>query len=173
MDDEAEPPYRWMTYAELAEARSISLASATRMAFRRKWQRRPGNDGTARVAVPVAEIERAHGARATDQDGRRNDISPDLSRTISTLEVAVASLTKRAEATEERAERAEQARDAVQAELTTEREARARAEGRAEATATELAKAQERVREVEADAEAWWARSRWLRVRAAWRGRGG
>jgi len=55
---------RWMTYAELGHVRGISTASATRLAFRRKWQRQAGNDGTARVAVPANEarrqIERAH-----------------------------------------------------------------------------------------------------------------
>jgi hypothetical protein len=66
-----------MTYAELGRVRGISTASATRLAFRRKWQRQRGNDGTARVAVPVSEarrqIERAH----DDRDG--GVMSPALS----------------------------------------------------------------------------------------------
>jgi hypothetical protein len=49
---------RWMTYAELGRVRGISTASATRLAFRRKWQRQAGNDGTARVAVPANEARR-------------------------------------------------------------------------------------------------------------------
>jgi hypothetical protein len=36
--------------------RGISKASANRLAFRRKWKRQDGNDGTARVAVPLSEI---------------------------------------------------------------------------------------------------------------------
>jgi hypothetical protein len=51
---------RWMTYAELAEARGISKASAARLVMRRKWTRRRGNDGGARVAVPVGEDQPKH-----------------------------------------------------------------------------------------------------------------
>lgn len=43
---------RWMLYSELATARGISRASAIRLAFRKHWPRRIGNDGQARVAVP-------------------------------------------------------------------------------------------------------------------------
>ena len=43
---------RWMTYAELAATRGISKASANRLAFRKKWPRKTGNDNQARVAVP-------------------------------------------------------------------------------------------------------------------------
>jgi hypothetical protein len=44
-----------MTYRELGKARGISAASAARLAFRKGWQRQPGNDGAARVAVPTGE----------------------------------------------------------------------------------------------------------------------
>jgi hypothetical protein len=43
----------WMTYAELAKSRGISVRSAQRLAQRHRWVRRPGNDGAARVAVPA------------------------------------------------------------------------------------------------------------------------
>jgi hypothetical protein len=46
---------RWMTYRELGKARGISAASAARLAYRKEWQRQPGNDGAARVAVPLGE----------------------------------------------------------------------------------------------------------------------
>ena len=46
--------FAWLTYAELGRARAISAASAKRLATRRRW-RRQDNDGTTRVAVPVAE----------------------------------------------------------------------------------------------------------------------
>jgi hypothetical protein len=45
----------WMSYRELGESRGISAASAKRLALRRHWRRQQGNDGTARVAVPVTE----------------------------------------------------------------------------------------------------------------------
>ncbi len=50
--DDAGDGTRWMLYSELAMARGISRASATRLAFRKHWPRRTGNDGQARVAVP-------------------------------------------------------------------------------------------------------------------------
>ena len=56
---------RWMPYAELGQARGISTASATRLAFRRKWRRQGGNDGIARVAVPTGEDQPRHDDRET------------------------------------------------------------------------------------------------------------
>jgi hypothetical protein len=44
---------RRMTYAELADARGISLASARRLARRHYWHREAGNDGIVRVTVPL------------------------------------------------------------------------------------------------------------------------
>ena len=54
VDDEREPP-RWMSYAEVARLRGISRASAVRLAQRRGWERRVGNDGLTKVAVPAGE----------------------------------------------------------------------------------------------------------------------
>lgn len=59
MDHPTDPDglsIRWLSYEELGRLRGISTASATRLAFRRRWRRQKGNDGTARVAVPVSEI---------------------------------------------------------------------------------------------------------------------
>jgi hypothetical protein len=47
---------RRMTYAELAEARGISLASARRLARRHQWPRQVGNDGVVRVIVPLGQV---------------------------------------------------------------------------------------------------------------------
>jgi hypothetical protein len=49
--------FRWLSYGELGQARGISTASAIRLAFRCKWRRQDGNDGTVRVAVPVDEAK--------------------------------------------------------------------------------------------------------------------
>lgn len=46
-----------LTYAELAEVLGITAASAKRLAIRRGWAKTPGNDGKARVAVPVERLE--------------------------------------------------------------------------------------------------------------------
>ena len=47
-----------MTYAELAEARGISLPSARRLVLRHHWPRQMGNDGIVRVTVPLTALEK-------------------------------------------------------------------------------------------------------------------
>jgi hypothetical protein len=76
----------WMSYAELGKVRGISAASAKRLSNRRRWRKRAGNDGTTRVAVPVAELiaretrpQEVPGDVSRD-DGR--DIAGDVSRDI-------------------------------------------------------------------------------------------
>ncbi len=44
---------KWLTYAELAEALGIGGDSARNLVRRKRWQRKPGNDGMARIGVPV------------------------------------------------------------------------------------------------------------------------
>ena len=48
---------RWMTYTELGEMLGIERLSAKRLAMRHRWPRRAGNDGAARVAVPVSVLD--------------------------------------------------------------------------------------------------------------------
>src|SRR4051794_14169492 len=43
---------RWVAYEEVGAVRGISRGSATRLAMRRHWARRTGNDRKTRVAVP-------------------------------------------------------------------------------------------------------------------------
>ena len=47
---------RWLSFEELAEARAIKVPAAVRLVQRRKWERHQANDGSARVAVPTAEL---------------------------------------------------------------------------------------------------------------------
>jgi hypothetical protein len=47
---------RWMTYAELAEALGIGADSARNLVRRKRWPRQAGNDGLARIGVPVEYI---------------------------------------------------------------------------------------------------------------------
>ena len=59
-----------MTYAELGEAVGRSEIAARCVALRRRWRRVLGNDGEARVAVPVdvlAKLQAKAEARATTQ----------------------------------------------------------------------------------------------------------
>jgi hypothetical protein len=48
---------RSLTYAEIGKARGISAASAKRLALRHGWRKVAGNDGLARVSVPVTWLE--------------------------------------------------------------------------------------------------------------------
>jgi hypothetical protein len=47
---------KWMTYAELAEVLGIGGDSARNLVRRKRWPRQAGNDGLARVGVPVEYI---------------------------------------------------------------------------------------------------------------------
>ena len=47
---------RRMTYAELAQAREISMASARRLVRRHAWARQVGNDGVIRIIVPLGQV---------------------------------------------------------------------------------------------------------------------
>jgi hypothetical protein len=50
---ERSPEGRWMTYGELGRIRGIGRESAVKLAQRKRWRRIPGNDGIARVLVPL------------------------------------------------------------------------------------------------------------------------
>ena len=52
----AESASRWLTYDDMGSALGITPESAKRLAMRRKWPRRQGNDGRALVAVPEDRI---------------------------------------------------------------------------------------------------------------------
>lgn len=54
MADENEG--EWLTYDEAAERLGIKADSVRRRAASRKWKRRQGNDGKARVFVPLDAI---------------------------------------------------------------------------------------------------------------------
>lgn len=51
-----DPAGEWLTYDEAAERLGIKSDSVRRRAAARKWQRRQGNDGRARVLVPLNAI---------------------------------------------------------------------------------------------------------------------
>jgi hypothetical protein len=44
------------TYEQISEAYGITVDSARALARRKRWTRRPGNDGRARVDVPEEEV---------------------------------------------------------------------------------------------------------------------
>src|SRR4051812_2273199 len=43
---------RWLTYEEMASDLGIERESARQLVKRKRWPRRPGNDGRARIGVP-------------------------------------------------------------------------------------------------------------------------
>jgi hypothetical protein len=50
-------PERWLTYEELAAAFGIGKESARTLVKRKRWARKMGNDGMARIGVPEDLIE--------------------------------------------------------------------------------------------------------------------
>ena len=82
----------WMTYAELGQARGISAASAKRLAIRRRWRRHRGNDGTARVAVPVTERAPREPITRDNTGDDTGDAPSDITPVIRAFETALAEL---------------------------------------------------------------------------------
>ena len=164
---------RWLTYTELAELRGISKASATRMAFRHKWRRQVGNDGVARVAVPVGR-EKPPDAPSRDATAAKRGDTRDG---VMVLQEAVASLTKRAEQAETRADRAENRAEQAESRLYKVVEdclvalkGAEQAQKRADGLETELQQAQQAADALRQADDARRRQGRWARLRAAWRG---
>jgi hypothetical protein len=64
---------RAMTYDEIAAALRISPDSARRLVRRRRWAKIRGNDGFARVNVPIERLEAAARASEDDPEAARDD----------------------------------------------------------------------------------------------------
>ncbi len=62
-----------LTYAELGEALGITADSAKRLARRRGWMKQPGNDGRARVSVPVERLVPRDDPADDPEDVREDD----------------------------------------------------------------------------------------------------
>src|SRR3954464_1941854 len=60
---------RLLTYAELADALGITAASAKRLAIRRRWSKKPGNDGKSRVVVPIERLQAERKSVPSDDPG--------------------------------------------------------------------------------------------------------
>src|SRR5215218_767374 len=65
---------RSLSYDEIADMLGIERESARHLAFRRRWQRTKGNDGKARVEVPLEALPQPGPANPT---GTRTDTSTD------------------------------------------------------------------------------------------------
>jgi hypothetical protein len=63
---------RWLTYDEMAEALGIGRESARVLTQRKRWPRRAGNDGKARIGVPGEEIAARNDAPNDTRSDARN-----------------------------------------------------------------------------------------------------
>ena len=131
--DGAEGGARWETYPAGAELLGMKVESFRRLAFRKAWRRIPGNDGLARVAIPLAEVEQrladsSHGVTLGARDGAIHSARGGANL-AGAEDGLVAELRRRAEAAEARTERAEDERDKFAVEVIKGRERVARAEG--------------------------------------------
>src|SRR3954466_10631753 len=70
-----------LTYAELAEARGVSLGAARRMVHRHKWPKQVGNDGLSRIVVPVSFVARSVDSDVTEDTSK--DVDEDVSTDVS------------------------------------------------------------------------------------------
>jgi hypothetical protein len=138
-----EVDVRWVSYAELAEARGIDRLSAVRTARNRRWEKRKGNDGTIWVAVPRNFLENAKHREKENPQEVPGEISPEISRKISALEAKVELLDGQLE--RER----EQVRELTE-QVAVLREGRAAAIVKAEAHQAEGERLWQRIAELEA-----------------------
>ncbi len=77
MDDQT----RWLSYEELGAALGIAAASAKRLALRRNWARKAGNDGRTRVAVPLDRLPPERPASDSHRDVP-GDVATDVTSDI-------------------------------------------------------------------------------------------
>ncbi|HEX2973239.1 MAG TPA: hypothetical protein VHP11_12970 [Tepidisphaeraceae bacterium] len=133
----------WMTYADMAQALGITPASAKRLAIRRGWPKRPGNDGQALVSVPKERLQAAEkqahcvtgdtkGVITSDiSGGNTGVITGDARALIAHLETRIAELTANVAALAEKAEKATIRAEVLEAKLEGVAKAKAEADKRA------------------------------------------
>jgi hypothetical protein len=81
---------RLLSYDEIAELFDIERESARHLALRKQWRRTKGNDGKARVEVPVEALPTpSTGEAPADSTGQDTAIVPTLVRHIERLELAL------------------------------------------------------------------------------------
>lgn len=121
-----------LTYAELAQQLRIKIPSAKRLSQRRKWHRVIGNDGVARVHVPVSTVTQDVSDDVAPDRGSdvASDVSlpvaADLSHLVARLEGVVEGLQRQIEAEQKRATAEQQRADAAEArvqDISADREA--------------------------------------------------
>lgn len=141
---------RWLTYDDLAAALRITPDSARRLVARRKWPKRPGNDGRALVAVPADRLppDAPPDSPSDSIPDAREDVPPDITPVVppdtpSPVHALQARVTE------------------LEAELRTERERSAGLSAVAEAERRHAG-------EIRSDRDAWRAQAERLAVRSWW-----
>jgi hypothetical protein len=155
---------RWMTFTELGQYRGISKASAIKLVRRHGWRRQKDNAGRVRALVPVAWATASDAGKrdstADDMAGNPKDSTGDhLSRAISVLDAAVATLREQLARENGRVDEEKARAEAAEVGREAERTARAQAEAETEALRVQLDEAKtqvetERLRADQARAEA-------------------
>jgi hypothetical protein len=120
-----------MTYDEMAAVMPLTRESAKVLARRKRWPRRPGNDGRTRIGVPEEEITaRIEAGRRSLSDPANNPANnpgnnpandpasdrPTLAQELLELRVLNARLEERVEGLNRLLEEAHRRRDALQTE---------------------------------------------------------
>lgn len=165
---------RWLTYADISRIRGIGRPSAVKLAQREGWERRPGNDGTARILVPVEWLKPAK--KETPREPSREEL-PLLQDALVILRDQLGSADRRAEEAERRAEAAESRADAankrtdVAAALADRLIAQVTdAERRVDQARAEVRAARQEAEQLRQADTARRGKGTWARLRAAWRG---
>ncbi len=145
----AEGGIRWETYPAGADLLGMKVESFRRLAFRKGWRRIPGNDGLARVAIPLAEIDQrraghppgaADAAPGSATPGALGGNAPAEPQALSVL----------ADALRQERER----REAVEAAARLLAEGKARAEGEAAGLKEAVRLAEEGRRDMQTERDA-------------------
>jgi hypothetical protein len=143
----------WLSYGELAERLGIKPGSAKRRALERRWPRRPGNDGRARVAVPVEVLAEARETTGEDEGEDAGEATSGIGALADYLKGELAETRRELRAT---AAEAQEARERV-----------ARATGEAEALRETTAALRQQVQDIQAELKAGQAELSDARERAA------
>jgi len=118
-DHETDPETVRVTYAELAQARGVSIAAARKLTLRHRWSKQIGNDGLTHVLVPVSFMEDSGRDMAPAFDdavieaiAEATTVSvtgalPDLRTVLPSLQEAITTLRVELDEQRDRADRAE------------------------------------------------------------------
>jgi hypothetical protein len=113
---------RWMTFAELADARGISRASASKLVRRKKWRRQTDNRGTVRILVPLDAMDSPLD-RPADNPLDRPSVGPmDISHMIRAFETAATMLREQLARENARADAEKSRADGLSARIDVERD---------------------------------------------------